>query len=138
MQGKFDSAIADFNSCIRLPGNHFDAQLNRAIAYAQTQHPDLALEDFNRCVELEPGKTEAVMNRGILLLYLKQPEKALVDFNTGIRLNPDNPELYVQRSHAYFNLGKYREAFQDLQLVMNSGGKVDQSFYDQVKTSLNK
>jgi tetratricopeptide (TPR) repeat protein len=138
MQGKFDSAIADFNTCIRLPGNHFDAQLNRAIAYAQTHHPDLALEDFNKCVELEPGKTEAVTNRGVLLLYMNQPEKALADFNTAIRLNPDDPDLYVHRSHAFYNLGKYREALQDLHLVMNSGRKVDESFYNQVKNSLNK
>jgi hypothetical protein len=46
MEGKFDSAVADFDYALRLPGQHFDALLNRAIAYAQTNRSGPALEDF--------------------------------------------------------------------------------------------
>ncbi len=133
MQGKFDSAIGDFNTAIRLPGNHYDAFLNRAIAYAQTNHPDLAMKDFNVVIRMAPGKPEGIMNRGILYLRANEPQKALDDFNTVISMDHENPEYYQHRARALVNLGKYPDAWNDLQTCINAGGKPDPAFTEQVR-----
>lgn len=138
MQGKFDSAIADFDACIKLPGPHYDAYLNRAIAYAQTNRAEQALADFNQCIQTEPNRPEGAMNRGILYLYTGKSDKALEDLNRAIELRPDIPEPYLHRARVWYNLGKYPEAARDLQTATNGGMKADPAFTELVKNALPK
>jgi protein O-mannosyl-transferase len=138
LNGKFDSAISDFNNAIRIKSDYYEAISNRGIAYAQTRRPALALIDFSKCIELKPGKYDVYLNRGFCYLQLNQPEKALLDFNEGLRLNPSYADFYLRRSQAYFNLKRYPEAYSDVQTARNSGVKVDNAYFDQLKKAAGK
>ena len=133
MNGKFDSAIADFNTAIHIKNNYYEAIINRAIAYAQSKKPLLALDDFSKCIELDPNKYDTYLNRGSCYIQINQPDKALSDFNKAIELNPASAELYLRRSQALYNLGKYSEAYNDVKTARNSGIKVNDAYFDQVK-----
>ena len=139
MTGKFDSAIADFNVAIRLNDKYYEAIVNRAITYAQINKPDLAVIDFTRSMELDPVRASAYyFDRGICYIRMNKPEKALEDYNSGLAAHPGRLEYYLQRSQAYFLLGKFSEAFNDVQLARNSGIKVEDAYYDQLKKAAGK
>ncbi|MEI6433780.1 MAG: tetratricopeptide repeat protein [Bacteroidota bacterium] len=134
MNGKFDKAIADFNTALRIKPDYYESIANRAIAFAQTNKLDSALIDFTRCVELAPGKPTIYLNRGLCYYQMRQQEKAIADFNKGISLDPENGELYFRRSYSYHELGKHAEAFQDAQIAKNAGIKVEQAYFEKLKS----
>jgi tetratricopeptide (TPR) repeat protein len=139
INGKYDSAIEDFNNAIRLKEDYYEAIVNRAFTFAQTNRSDLAIKDFTRSIELDPDKASIYyLVRGICYIKLKQPEKALEDYNTGLTFHPEKMELYLQRSQAYYLLGKYSEAFNDVQSARNSGIKVEDAYFNQLKKAAGK
>ena len=69
---------------------------------------------------------------------MNQPEKALDDFNRGLKLNPGYADFYLRRSQAYYNLKQYADAYNDVQTARNSGIKVDNAYFDQLKKATGK
>jgi protein O-mannosyl-transferase len=139
MTGKFDSAIEDFSQAIRLNGSYYEAIVNRAITYAQTNKHDLAIPDFTRSMELDPAKASIYyLDRGICYIRLNQPEKALEDYNLGLAFHPERMELYLQRSQAYYLLGKFTEAYRDVKLARDSGVRVEDAYFNQLRQAAGK
>lgn len=138
MMGKFDSALEDFNTAILLKNDYYEAIINRAIVLSQTNKPDLAIKDFNRSLELKPGKGSVYIDRGICYIKLNQPQQALESFDQGLAIYPGMMELYLQRSQAYYFLGKYTEAYNDVQHARNSGIKVEDAYFNQLKAAAGK
>ena len=67
-----------------------------------------------------------------------QPGNALTDFNKCLSLKPENPECYLRRAQALYNLGRYNEAYSDVQTARNAGVKVENAYFDQLKKAAGK
>ncbi len=57
--GRFDEALADFDTAIRLAPNEGNSYYNRGLLQFNAGHYREAIDDCTRCIELEPGNYQA-------------------------------------------------------------------------------
>jgi eukaryotic-like serine/threonine-protein kinase len=111
---RFDEAISDLQSAIKLKANAFQAFVNLAQAYRRQNKLDLALEQLNQAVALEPRMAHLYGLRARLRMERQEPVLALQDFDLAVaRESRDSPYLiedYVQRGRVLLQRGNYAEA----------------------------
>lgn len=91
--------------------------------YAQQNQSEKALEYFNKSLEMDPNFANSYLNRGSLYNLLKNYEAAEKDFNTYYEIAPArDSKLYYFRGMNRFSLGKYQEAIEDLNRVIEKTG----------------
>ena len=114
----YESAIADYNSALRLDPQYADAYYNRCLAYNRKDDFEEALADCNKAISLGPtpnalnatGQTRLTDDRSLsdyytqrgLALYGKHSyERAIADFNQALRLHSENATALRNRGRTY-------------------------------------
>lgn len=138
MKGKFDLGIQDFNKALQLKPDYFEALANRGIAYAQTKQFEKAIADFTKLTVLKKDDPAPYMNRGIAYTQSGKFDEAIADFDKAILINPGNAEVFYRRSTALYNKHLYKEAFNDVQKAAALGFKVEQNYFDAIKSAAEK
>ena len=105
---------------------HFDAGM---AAFEQEIFGE-AIEHFNEAIEIHPGYGEALYRRGSAELRRVRKgetpseyqaiETAIEDFTRALRIFPLHHEALYNRGLALLAVGRYREAAQDLQSVLQT------------------
>jgi tetratricopeptide (TPR) repeat protein len=107
-------AIADFTEAIKLDKSHDGAFDNRGMSFQALGEYDRAIADYSETIRLQPGDFRAYFNRGRTFAAKGDLERAIADYNESIKRFPDFNQLYRARGVAYYNLGKYSEAADEL------------------------
>ncbi len=75
---------------------------------------DLALQDYLKAVDLQPDSAAALGSLGQLMHDRNRYAEAIEIFSRAIAVLPDESSLHARRAISSFSLGKYREAFDDM------------------------
>lgn len=86
-QEKFNEALSDYSSALKLNKRFTDAYFNRAVLYQQIKQTDKAIKDYGRVIKLNPKDDIAYYNRGLLYAELGNKEKAIEDFEMAIKID---------------------------------------------------
>ena len=86
--GRFQEAITDFTTAIKIDPNNVAAYTNRALAYRQINRNDAAMSDFNTAVSVNPRHAPAFLGRANLYRTQGLLSEAMADLDVAIRLNP--------------------------------------------------
>jgi tetratricopeptide (TPR) repeat protein len=113
-QSRFDEAIADFSTVIRLIPSDFVAWRSRAMLWFAKRDYRKAIDDFNEAIRLQPDDVTAHNNRGFAYESVGEYSQAIADFNLAIRLQPQSAPAYAGRGLAWVNRGEYDLAIADL------------------------
>jgi len=90
-QGKFDSALTDYEEAINLNPKSVQAYYNRGNAYWDKGEDDRAIADFDMAIKLDPKNVAAYRSRGLAFLYSNQLPKALTDVTEAAKHDPKDP-----------------------------------------------
>jgi len=82
---------------------------------AREQKHDVAIAKLTEAILLNPKGSSLFATRAESFLELKRPNAAIKDSNRALELNPDSAKAKKARGRALRFLGKYAEAFYDLQ-----------------------
>ena len=75
-----------------------------------------AIEYLNKAIEKHEAHAEAFELRAYAQDMLGKQDIALADYNTCLEIDPSNPYAYYGRACIYLNMGKTKEAIEDLKL----------------------
>lgn len=112
---RFEEAIEDFSSVIRLHPESTSAWFNRAELHAQLNQHEKALPDYNHVLKENPQDLQSISGRAHCHLAMDNAAGALKDYDTVVNQLPDDSWALANRADAYVALGQWQEACNDLE-----------------------
>ena len=109
---KFDLAIADFNSSIRLQPSA-STYNNRGMAQSKKGDFQSALADYFKAVELNPNESLSYNNRADTYMQLSKFDLALADQTKAISMLPKEAIYLANRCYTYLKLQSLEPAMAD-------------------------
>ncbi len=112
-RGDVAGAVAAYRQAVELAPDLPKLQYNLATALAAHGEAEAAIAGLRRALALQPDYARAHLNLGILLVEGGRPAEAL-DHLTAAARDPDlGAAARLDRAHALFLLGRWRDAFAD-------------------------
>lgn len=114
-EGKYISALAEYEKAIEREPRNAVAYLGRAKIRFMAEQDALALADANKAIELNPDLAPAYEFRAWVLCDSKDYEDAISDMDRAIALQPEDVTLYISRGEIYREQGDSTQGFADLE-----------------------
>jgi tetratricopeptide (TPR) repeat protein len=73
---------------------------------------------LSRAIEVDPRAVDGWLRLAIHQLQFDRPESTLLSCNRAAKLDPDYLASYYERARAFYSIGQYRPAIDDLNLVL--------------------
>ena len=107
-KGDDESALADYDLCMKLRPNFPAPHNNRGNIFMRRGDFDLAFEEYSIAIKLNAPQNRYtnLYNRGRVQTLRKQYDSALADFAAARQLNPEAPQVSVFRCIAFTEMGK--------------------------------
>jgi len=128
--GRYDEAIKDCTSAIRLIPSYPEAYYNRGLAYHKKGEHDQAIRDFNSVLELVPDHRDSLINRGDAWTEKAEYEKAIADFNRALSIAPESADAYNNRGAVYGDQGDYERALADFNRALRIDPRFSGAYYN--------
>ena len=96
---------------------------HRGMAYFAENKYDEALSDFKKSVEYDPKGFRALYYEGIVYSAQGKDREAIECFDSSLSIDGFQSHVYYRRSLAFYNLGEYSKAMQDINGAINLGLK---------------
>lgn len=87
--GRYDEALAEFNSALDKKPDHLQAHHGVAVTYLQMGDPGKALAEFNETIGIDPSFAVAYADRGVAYDRMGLHEEALQDYRKALELDPE-------------------------------------------------
>jgi protein O-GlcNAc transferase len=108
--GRFEAAIASYDSAIALKPDLAEAFYNRGNVLRELEQYQAAAHSYDRAIALKAGYVDAHLNRGLALSDLKHYEAAIASYDAAIAINPAYAEAYYNRGNALRDQRRYEAA----------------------------
>jgi protein O-mannosyl-transferase len=89
LQGKFDAAIFELQTAIRLTPDSVKAHDNLGVAFYRLGRIDDAIREYRGALQLDPEFCDAHNNLGAALARSGHLSEAIEEFKASLRINPD-------------------------------------------------
>ena len=116
--GDPDTAIAQYQSALKLDPNYKGALLRLGMLYASQQQYPQAIEIFQRFVKATDGSANAYSDLGFCLELAGRTDEAQAAYKAGIAQDPKNQPCRVNYGLLLARAGKIAEATTQLQAVL--------------------
>ena len=87
---KFEEAILDYSSALKLNNKYYQAFYNRGYAENKLKRYENAIKDFTKAIGLNPDYSQAFNSRGFSNEKLTNFNEAVTDYQNAINLTPEN------------------------------------------------
>ncbi|MGP1437699.1 MAG: (p)ppGpp synthetase [Treponema sp.] len=94
---------------------------HRGMAYFFAGDYQEACNDFKNSEEFDPKNFRAYYYMGIVLVLLGKNYEAIEEFTKSLDIMPNQAHVYFRRALSYYNLKRYVEALQDLNIASELG-----------------
>ena len=118
---QYSMARADYDAFLAIQPEHLEAHLGLARVLQLLNRRADAVDELNRCVQMFPDSADAYAARAAYETQLKQYDAALYDWDEALRLRPNDASLTVSTVDILLNLGRIREAREDLDKAVKQG-----------------
>ena len=130
-----DRSVEAYTTAIEQKPNDAEAYFGRGFAYALKRQYGLAVNDYSKAIEINPDYALAYENRGTVKYRMGLFQAAVDDFTRAIELKPDYDLAYENRAWAYYSLKEYDNAWSDINMCRQRGGKPDATLVDHLTTA---
>jgi tetratricopeptide (TPR) repeat protein len=128
LEGRYETAIAEFTRAFRKNPTYADACFNRGLVYVAIGQLGPAITDFSQTIEINPGFTEAYTHRGQLYIKMEQYDQAISDFTKILEMDQKVIEVHFKRALACFAKGRYDQAWDDVNKIRKMGLEIPRGF----------
>lgn len=149
--GRYNEAVALYDSVIAIDSGNIDAYLNRRIDKGQLGDKESEILDLQKIIALDPDNTLAYFNLGVTYGNLNRIEESLENFNAAIRskggenvwLEMKSNDLVetgykydcpmevirLERGIVYYKLDSLKGAYYDFTFCIEKKYKLGESYY---------
>jgi tetratricopeptide (TPR) repeat protein len=113
-EGRFDEALRDLETAVKLNPRSSHAYVNRATILRERGDDARALADLEHAIKLDPGFAEAHSEHCALLLKMNEVSRAFASCNEALRLAPALPIALINRGVIHSRSRRFEEALADL------------------------
>ena len=132
--GKYDNAMADYTTALKLDPANAETYFNRGLLLEMHMGEfDRAINDFNQALGIDKEMVDAYLELAQCYSQKEQRTNAIENYTKYIEAVPGNPEAYYGRAVAYFFHSQYGLAWQDVHMTEKLGGKVYDSFIKKLR-----
>lgn len=103
--GRFDEAIAEYQTALRLAPGYGEAHNNLGLAYAYKGNLDTAIAEYRAALRLDPDYAEAHNNLGLAYAFRDQLDMAITEYQIALRLEPRYAPAHNNLGLAYASKG---------------------------------
>jgi Flp pilus assembly protein TadD len=135
-QGRYSEAIIHFRKALRLRPNTPEIHYNMAITLMNLGRPDDAISHYREAVRLNPRYAEAHYNLGLALDEKGMPRAAIRHYEQALRVQPDFVQARNNLAVAYYSIGDYARAWNEVQRVRKYGFEPHPDFIAALKQCL--
>jgi tetratricopeptide (TPR) repeat protein len=128
---KFEEAIAEFDSVLKVDKNNPDALFNKSLCYFRLDQYDSSLASLNLLVKVAPKIADGYNLKGIVEIKKMDTNSAFNDFCKAIELDKNFAEAYLNRAKILIERGKIEDSYKDL-LKANSLDTLNPEIYFQI------
>ena len=128
--GKYQLAIDEFTTAIRLNADYTDAYIGRGAAYYELHRYENAISDYTKAIQLDPDYADAYIGRGAAYNELYRFQNAISDYTKAIQIDPDYAYVYQYRGVSYGNLGQYQNSIADFTKAIQLDPDYAEAYYN--------
>ncbi len=128
IDGKYATAIDNFNTLVHLDSTLYDAYYFRGIAKYNLGDFIGAEKDFDKSLQLNPIYTPAYHYRAITLSRIGKYDQALKDLAEAVDLRPSYTGLYFSRGVTYFLSQQFEKAIEDFNRFIRNEPKISDAY----------
>ena len=128
-ENRYEDAIADFDTAIKLSAENSDLYCRRGAAKKEINQYKDAIADFDTAIEINSGDWQAYYLRGRTKYDLDKYEDAIADFNTAVEINAQVISVYYWRGRTKYDLDKYEDAIADFDTAIGLDSQVPSIYY---------
>src|SRR5262249_14371766 len=112
---KFEQALKDLDTLIRLDDKNPRLFEVRGMVLFQLKQPDKAIESYNKAIQMQPGEIGPYIQRSRIRAQQKDNKGALEDPDTALRIAPENTVVLLARARIYQKMGDLKSAKADVE-----------------------
>lgn len=122
-EGKFKSAIENFNKSIALNNSFSVTYFYRGAAYHSIEEYDEAMLDYTKALSLDSKMTDAYYNRAKVILSRKDIQnpdikKAIADLEKALKLDENFADALYAMAAAYKKLEDYHKSLEYIERLL--------------------
>jgi G3E family GTPase/tetratricopeptide (TPR) repeat protein len=140
-QGKYSSAISEFNLIIEMNSMLAPVYFHRGFAYSKLEQYLAAINDFTYHLELAPNSPNTYISRGNIYYERGEYQLAIIDFDLALSLDPESNtalngkklvceaierasreqaiNTYISQGNSEYEQGKYQLAIVNFDYALN-------------------
>jgi tetratricopeptide (TPR) repeat protein len=127
-KGDYGRAIFDYTKAIEIDPRHPSPYyISRGNAYDRKGDYDKAISDYTKVVEIRHFFGDYVL-RGNTYRRKREYAKAISDYTKAIEINPGRGHAHLGRADAYYWMGEYDKAWEDVHKAQSLGRPVPPGF----------
>jgi tetratricopeptide (TPR) repeat protein len=111
--GRYDEALADYDTAIALKPDYVEALGNRGIVLQKLARFQEALASYDQALAINPGYVDALSNRGDTLQQLGRYDEALASYAKALAINPDHANAHFNAGQCRLLLGDFAHGWKD-------------------------
>ena len=127
-QAKFDEALQDIDTALRLDPKVSSAYRLKAIILTDRGNYKQALENASKAIALDPQSESSYLVRARAEAMLNYPKESIADIDSALKINPKSGEAYITRGLLYSELGDDTRAAADLREGIKLGENAKQAY----------
>jgi len=131
MMNKFDSALIDFNRSLQLKPDNPDVFRKKGILFFNRNMKEEAIAEYLQYIKYKPSDSETLNTIAACYQALGRFDEAVKYYTKAIKTG-NNPVFYLNRSYAYYAMGKKAEARDDALTARQAGVNVPESYLGQL------
>ncbi len=122
-QKEFDRALTELEFIIKNASDNLNAQVRRALVFAEMEDVPRAIEEMTNIVEAYPSKLQVRDYLGLLYVQVDQLDQAIQVYHTNIDLDPTFFDSRIHLGYALYRLKRFEEAVPHLRraIELNPG-----------------
>ena len=96
------------------------------MAFFAMNNLEAALDDFQKSIDADPKAFRSYYYKGIVYSILKKYKEAIECYSKSLEINEFQAHANFRRSMAYYELGEYEQAMNDLDVALKLGMNPDE------------
>ena len=127
-EGKYESAIEEYNEYLKLRPRHIKTIYNRGRAFEELNIYDRALNDFVKVTDLDENNDKAYLSIGKYYYRQDSFDKAGLYFDKAIDINERNANAYYLKARVSHIRGLFREALEGYSTAISIDSKLGEAY----------
>ncbi len=132
-KNQFNEAIINFQKVLELNSNHYEANINIALAFVNADFKGFAEETIKyleTADKIKPIEPQFVILLAKCCIESHRYSEAIDKLSKLQALDPNNTEIYELLGNAYLRINNENEAIKNLEKTINKGSNNVQNYYN--------